>query len=369
VRFALVLPIQDQHVALGQLWDQVEAETAAAEAAGFDAVLLPEFHQARGGALTSPLLLAALLLRATTTVRVGTAVLALPLHHPVQVAEDVAMAQTVGGGRLVLGVGAGHVADHFSLFGVRHAGRGASLERAVVSLRHALAGAELPAEPSGEDRSPSRGEATDPGAGDPGAGGLPVLGSEAHRGRGAVFVAARPVPMPPVWVGAHGRRGVDRAGRLGDGWLTDPQRSVTTLEGLAGQYREAAKRAGRTPLVVLFRDGWIDDSERVCRTRWGPHALAVHRLYYHLGAYSRSLEPWVDDVRDRDAFTYDRLAPDRFLVGDGATIRATVDDWRNRTGADMIAVRLRQPGGPGHRATLEAIGRFGAEVIATVRPG
>jgi alkanesulfonate monooxygenase SsuD/methylene tetrahydromethanopterin reductase-like flavin-dependent oxidoreductase (luciferase family) len=361
VRFGLVLPIQDRHVPLSQLWEEVEAEAVAAEAAGFDAVLLPEFHQARGGSLTSPLLLATLLLRATTTVRVGTAVLALPLHHPAQVAEDVAMAQTIGHGRLVLGVGAGHVADHFSLFGVAHVGRGASLERAVLNLRHALTGGVLPVEPVDVDRSVpggrDAGRHTNDGA---------VLGSEAHRGRGPVLVGTA-VVVPPLWLGAHGRRGLNRAGRLGDAWLTDPQRSVATVEQLAAEYRASADRAGRVPRVVLFRDGWIDDSMRACRSRWGPHALAVHRLYHHLGAYHRSLEPWVDEVRARQAFTFDRLAPDRFLVGDGSMVRATVEDWRARSGADMIAVRLRQPGGPGHQATLEAIGRFGVEVIS-VRP-
>jgi alkanesulfonate monooxygenase SsuD/methylene tetrahydromethanopterin reductase-like flavin-dependent oxidoreductase (luciferase family) len=358
VRFGLVLPIQDRHVPLSQLWEEVEAEAVAAEAAGFDAVLLPEFHQARGGSLTSPLLLATLLLRATRTVLVGTAVLALPLHHPAQVAEDVAMAQTIGQGRLVLGVGAGHVADHFSLFGVAHADRGASLERAVVSLRHALTGGVLPVGGIDVDRSATGGRDDGRWTGDGS-----VLGSGAHRGRGPVFVGAT-VAAPPLWIGAHGRRGLDRAGRLGDAWLTDPQRSVATVEQLAAQYRVAADRAGRASRVVLFRDGWIDDSLRACRWRWGPHALAVHRLYYHLGAYDRSLEPWVDDVREREAFTFDRLAPDRFLVGDGSTVRATIEDWRARSGADTIAVRLRQPGGPGHQATLEAIGRFGAEVIS-----
>ncbi len=334
VRFGLVLPIRAAGTPIGSLWDEVVAEAVAAEAAGFDAVFLPDFHQARGGSLTSPLLLGAALLQATSTLRFGTSVLAAPLYHPARLAEDAAMLHQTSGGRFILGVGPGHVPGHFDLFGVPHRGRGEALEQALAALRRALAGENV------------------------------ALDGPAHRGAGPVLAGAPPLDGPPVWIGAHGPRGVARAGRLGDAWLSDPQRDVGTIGQLAEGYRAAAAAAGRVPAVALFRDGWIDDSERACRERWGPHALAVHRLYYNLGTYHRELEPWVDEVWDRADFTFDRLAPGRFLVGDGPTVRATVADWHERTGAGYIAVRLRQPGGPGHRETLQAIARFGAEVVS-----
>jgi hypothetical protein len=113
----------------------------------------------------------------------------------------------------------------------------------------------------------------------------------------------------------------------------------------------------------LFREAFIGDSRADCERKWGRHALAVHRLYYNVGAYRKTFEPWLDDVRDRDAFTFDRLAPGRFLVGSGADIRADVEEWREVTGAELMVLRLRHPGGPGHDETMEAIARFGAEVI------
>ena len=59
----------------------------------------------------------------------------------------------------------------------------------------------------------------------------------------------------------------------------------------------------------------------------------------------------------------DLVAPGRFLYGDGADLRAEIADWRERTGAEYLALRMRQPGGPGHEATLTALARFGEEVI------
>ena len=74
-------------------------------------------------------------------------------------------------------------------------------------------------------------------------------------------------------------------------------------------------------------------------------------------------EPWVDDARDRRDFTFERLAPGRFLVGSGADIRERVQEWASATGAETIMMRVRHPGCPGQTSTMEAIRRFGEEVV------
>jgi hypothetical protein len=91
--------------------------------------------------------------------------------------------------------------------------------------------------------------------------------------------------------------------------------------------------------------------------------MAIHRLYYNVGVYRKVFEPWVDEVVDRADFTLDRLAPGRFLFGDGAEVRDTVAEWSEITGAEHLALRMRHPGGPTHNETLGAIRRFGDEVI------
>jgi hypothetical protein len=113
----------------------------------------------------------------------------------------------------------------------------------------------------------------------------------------------------------------------------------------------------------MFRDGWIDESREVCERDWLPHALAVHRLYFNVGVYRPEFEPWVSQVRSREDFTPELVAPGRFLYGSGADIRAELTDWHVLTGCDYVALRMRSPGGPGHDRTVEAIERFGKEVI------
>lgn len=333
LRVGLVLPIQSRDDDLGTLLDQLRAEVRAAEDAGFDAVFLTEFHQAHGGALVSPLVVGAWLLSGTTRIRFGTAVLPTPLHHPVRLAEDVVMLDHATRGRVVLGLGIGHQHPDFGLFGVDRAHRVDDTEEAVAVLERCFA-----AEPF------------------------------SHQGRrwqlaGQVTPAPFTRPRPPIWMGAHAPAGLERAGRLADRWICDPERDVDTAVGLAEAYRAAARAAGRTPRVGLFREAWVGDSREECERVWAPHALQVHRLYYNVGVYLREFEPWVDEVADRADFTLERLAPGRFLYGAPDEVRDTVVDWCGRTGADYLALRMRHPGGPGHADTLEAIARFGDEVL------
>ncbi len=58
--------------------------------------------------------------------------------------------------------------------------------------------------------------------------------------------------------------------------------------------------------------------------------------------------------------------PRRLLYGSARDILATVEEWSDVTSAYYFALRLRQPGGPSQQQTLEAIARFGSEVIGRV---
>jgi len=50
--------------------------------------------------------------------RLGTAVVTLPLHHPIRAAEDTALIDVLSGGRLELGVGRGYQSIEFNAFGI-----------------------------------------------------------------------------------------------------------------------------------------------------------------------------------------------------------------------------------------------------------
>jgi alkanesulfonate monooxygenase SsuD/methylene tetrahydromethanopterin reductase-like flavin-dependent oxidoreductase (luciferase family) len=95
-----------------EAFDEALTTADLAETLGFDGVWLAERHfSAPGGAAlissvgSAPLLMATAIATRTSRIRIGTAVLLLPLGHPVRLAEEVATLDHLSRGRLDLGVG------------------------------------------------------------------------------------------------------------------------------------------------------------------------------------------------------------------------------------------------------------------------
>src|SRR2546428_11648124 len=83
-----------------------------AEPLGFDSIWLAERHFSPPGSAalgpsigSAPLLLATAIAMRTSRIRIGTAVLLLPLGHPVRLAEEVATLDQLSQGRLHPGIG------------------------------------------------------------------------------------------------------------------------------------------------------------------------------------------------------------------------------------------------------------------------
>ena len=72
----------------------------AAEALGYHSVWIAEHHFNDYGLCPTPPVLAAFVAARTTTLRLGMGVSLLPLHHPVDLAESLAVLDVVSGGRL-----------------------------------------------------------------------------------------------------------------------------------------------------------------------------------------------------------------------------------------------------------------------------
>ena len=209
-RYGLILPIQRRDAGLDVLLEELGEEVLAAEQAGFDAVFLTEFHQAHGGALVSPLLVLAWLGARTTTIKLGTLVLAGPLHDPARLAEDVLMLDWATRGRVILGLGTAHMPPDFALYGRPREHRGAILDELMDVMEACWSNA--PFEYDGRF----------------------------FQRRGHVTPAPYTQPRPPVWIGAHGPKGLRRAAERADAWVCDPQRDIDTVAKLADEYRSTA---------------------------------------------------------------------------------------------------------------------------------
>lgn len=209
----------------------------ALERAGFeslwvsDHVVLPEVIEARypfaddgraTWATDTPYLdaLVTLTLAAAVTdrVRLGTAVLVLPLRHPVIFAKQAASIDVASRGRLELGVGAGWLEDEFNALAVPFAGRGSRLQEWVEIARDCWTG-----QPQGR-------------------------ASERYTLPDGILCLPEPAHPIPILIGGHSPVALRRAGRIGDGWLAQQSLDDIGLEEIAQSaavMRTAAADAGR----------------------------------------------------------------------------------------------------------------------------
>jgi alkanesulfonate monooxygenase SsuD/methylene tetrahydromethanopterin reductase-like flavin-dependent oxidoreductase (luciferase family) len=112
-----------------------------AEAVGFDSAWVAQHHFAHHGGLPSPFVFFAAVAARTRQLRLGTAIVALPLENPIRVAEDAAVFDALFPGRLELGLGTGFASEAvLATFGHPGGDRRALYDRKFQELVRALDG-------------------------------------------------------------------------------------------------------------------------------------------------------------------------------------------------------------------------------------
>jgi probable F420-dependent oxidoreductase len=159
----------------------------------------------------------------TERIKLGTAVAVLPIRNAVQNARILATLDVYSGGRVLYGVGVGWLREEAEAMGMPWDRRGARSEEHIAMLR-TLWCAE-------DDLVEFHGEFHD----------LPPMDPE-----------PRPVQRPiPILVGGHSDIALDRAGRIGDGWIA-AQMSPERVAEHWPKVQAAAERAGRDPGALLL---------------------------------------------------------------------------------------------------------------------
>jgi len=115
-----------------------------ADELGFDTGWVAQHHAPlQGGGLSSPWPFLAYAAARTRRIRLSTAITILPLEHPLRLAEDVAVVDTLSGGRVEIGVGSGSGPEEYAAFGVDVDRKRELTTSGLATLRRALAGEEV----------------------------------------------------------------------------------------------------------------------------------------------------------------------------------------------------------------------------------
>ena len=251
----------------------------------------------------------------------------LPLHHPVEVAEQVATLDVVTGGHAVLATALGYRDEENDAFGVPRRERVSRMVEALEVIDLLWRNEE------------------------------PVSYEGRHFQLEDAPTGLRPVrqPSPPVWIAASSDAAVARTGRLGYPWLIN-HADYPTIERQVGLYRDARAKAGHpeaTDLPIL-REFFVAETEEEAVRIARPFVSGKYETYAQWGQ-DQALEG------ERSfASEFAALAMDRFIVGD---VEQVVEDLKRyeALGVTHIGLRMRWAGMP-TEPTAEAM-RLTAEQV------
>ena len=187
-----------------------------AEQLGFGSLFMVEHHFTGVGQVSASLNLLTYLAARTSRIRLGTAVVVLPWHNPVLLAEQAATLDLLSGGRFDFGVGKGYRANEFAGFCIPQEEADARFEECLTFLRKAWT----------------------------------AEGSFSHEGPfwrfKDVVVEPRPVqrPHPPFWMAAGSFESIQRAARNGFNLLLDQIAPVELSLERVQVFRDALEEAG-----------------------------------------------------------------------------------------------------------------------------
>ena len=259
-------------------------QAQAAEDLGFRNIWLAEHHFSTYGYVGRPVQLATFIAARTQRLRVGTAVIVVPLHHPLVIAEEIAMLDQLAGGRVDIGLGRGYQHYEFERLGLDLDSARDRWDEAIDIILLALRG-------------------------------QPFTYEGAHYRIPETSVFPQPVqrPHPPIWVTAQSPESVAATVRRGFNLLTGGFGvSVERMAEFRSLYDRllAEVQPERVPEVGVQRAVYVTDSEADARdaaeeARWNMRVTLSLRNHYekveqgHAVAVPGPSEPSTEELLER----------------------------------------------------------------------
>ncbi len=304
--------------------EYIEASVEA-ERLGFYSTFLVEHHFSGSGQVSAPLDLLSWVAARTTSIRVGTAVLVLPWHDPVLLAERAATLDLLSDGRLDFGVGKGYRHSEFAGFCVPAEEAEARFDESLTVILKAWSSDE----PFSHE------------------------GRFWHYHEIAVEPPTAQKPHPPVWIAAGKPESVRGAAALGANLLLDQFASTEAIGERIALFKAECEARGRAfdPMDVavarnlyLARDA--DDASEALARQASVHDRMIERSRGPEGSRRSHIMAYADEAGATEAHA---------LFGEPQEIIAGL--------RALHAVGVRYVLISGGEATRESMQRFAAEVM------
>lgn len=265
---------------------------------------------------------------------VGTAVTLLGLRHPVTVASELASLDVINGGKSFAGFGLGYRDEELNAFELNKSRR----------FHRFVEGIEIIKRLWTEDH-------------------VSFEGKEFRLKNVTVDPKPMQNPRPPIWIAANSDLAVERAARIGDGWIIGPHSTIDELERQVELCRKAWNRAGKPgkPDIPIIRETFVAATRREAVQKAQP---CLEQLYRSIYIKWKQNEAMSDSNELR--LTFDRLARNRFILGSAEECIDQIKEYEERLGITHILVRFDWTPGLPQEEILSSMRLFGEKVIQKV---
>jgi alkanesulfonate monooxygenase SsuD/methylene tetrahydromethanopterin reductase-like flavin-dependent oxidoreductase (luciferase family) len=304
-----------------------------AEALGFDGLVKGSHYSAHPLQSVQQIPFLAQVATLAPRLRLICGLVLLPLHKPLDIAEQLATLDIISGGKLVFGCGIGYRDVEFKAFGLTRKEAAARFEEGLAAVKRLWT----------QDF-------------------VDMTGSHFVLDHANSTVKPLQKPHPPIWIGANADVAVRRAARLGDCWYINPHSTLTTLARQLDIYRRALDECGKPfpKELPMRREVFVarsrDEAIRLAR----PYLETKYNTYREWG--QDKVMPQGDDFDHEFA----ALLADRFLIGSAPEIAGKLIDLQRRFGVNHLVASLHWPGMPNSLA-LEQMQILAEEVMPAVR--
>lgn len=324
---------------------RVTNEIIEAEKLGFDSVWIAEHHFSnKYGILPDPFSYLSYLAAKTTRIKLGAAVMVVPLHHPMRIVENAAFVDILSNGRFQLGLGSGYRPYEFEGLGIDFETR---RERQAEAIPLILDGFH-------KKRVKANGKHFQFSIGD------------------AYEILPQPLqqPHPPFYMGAGTPESMRLAAINGFGLMQSSLPSVDKIAENIEWYRSHMKEApdplnknpafGRVDVVRMVYVAPTDQQAKEESEAGITHHMKTFMSGVTAGGYLGD----VTEKSDEAEFAYDHLADTTLLHGSPETVIRRIEEFR---AAGVTSIMLHYPPYYGVQQTIDMLRLFAKEVMPHVQ--
>jgi alkanesulfonate monooxygenase SsuD/methylene tetrahydromethanopterin reductase-like flavin-dependent oxidoreductase (luciferase family) len=267
--------------------------------------------------------------------RLNAGIVLLPLHKPLDIAEQLATIDILSNGRLIFGVGLGYREVEFKAFGMTQKQRGKRLTENLIAIKRLWS----------EDK-------------------VSMVGSHFELDEAVCWPKPVQKPNPPIWIGGNADVALKRAAVHGDCWYINPHNTLETCKRQIDLYKGFLDEAGKPfpTELPMRREAFVARTKEEALKLAGPFVAKKYAAYHAWGQD--------DDMPENESLagSLDEIIGDRFLIGSPEEVADQMIRINSELGVNHLILSMEWAGME-KSVAMDCMQMMAEEVMPLVKQG